>query len=97
MPNNIIVFAPKFGGDTEKWETYFHIVKSRIASDSKAYVGIHSFDQEAKTYSNRYMVARFKPHDEPEILTSAMPRWAKRAHSFIPSEKKKEDPSWWDK
>ena len=80
QPQNIIVLAPKYGDDHTKWETYFHVVKSRVASDAKAFVGIHSFDMERKQYSEKYSIGRFKPLSEPaELPISQIPAWAKNA------------------
>ncbi len=79
QPHNIIVMGPKPADADDRYETYFHVVKSRTASDAKPFVGIHSFDIEMKLYSQQYQVARFKPFAEPELLAPAQsPKWAKR-------------------
>jgi len=79
IPQNIIVLAPRQTEGAELWETYFHIVKSRIASDSKVFVGVHSFDMELKKYSDRYQIMRHVPYAEPnEIIAAKIPKWAKR-------------------
>lgn len=81
QPHNIIVMGPKASTEAHKYETYFHVVKSRTASDAKPFVGIHSFDIELKRYSEQYQVARFVPFGEPELLAQvgSAPKWAVRA------------------
>lgn len=78
IPQNIMVLAPRHTEGAEMWETYFHIVKSRIASDAKVFVGVHSFDMEQKRYSDRYQIMRHVPYSEPNEITAAkIPKWAK--------------------
>lgn len=79
IPQNIIVLAPRQTEGADLWETYFHVVKSRIASDSKVFVGVHSFDMELKKYSDRYQIMRHVPYSEPnEIEAAKIPKWAKK-------------------
>lgn len=86
LPQNIIVLAPKFTKGETKYETYFHVVKSRTASDTKTFVGVHSFDMETKRYSEKYEVMRYVPFNEPESMeSSTIPHWATNASSGIES------------
>lgn len=89
IPQNIVVLAPRFVKGSSKYETYFHIVKSRIASDSKPFVGVHSFDIESKKYSENYSLMRHVPYAEPEALyADETPHWAKSAARIIQPVKK---------
>lgn len=88
LPQNIIVLAPRQSSATNKYETYFHVAKSRTASDSKMFVGMHSFDMETKKYSDKYEVMKYVPYSEPEILSGAqVPHWAKNAKTSIQNVK----------
>jgi hypothetical protein len=84
QPHNIVVMGPKASESANRYETYFHVVKSRCASDAKPFVGIHSFDIELKRYSDEYQVARYLPFGEPELIPNVheVPAWAKRAKIF---------------
>ena len=100
QPNNIIVMGPRHTDTPNKYETYFQVVKSRTASDSKPFVGIHSFNIETKKYSEKYRVAKFNPLSEPELIedVNLIPRWATRAvgsHQPI-SMTHKADKQWWN-
>lgn len=80
IPNNIVVFAPNTKDKVGFGETFFHVAKARIAADSKAFVGVHSFNLAAKTYSDKYTLKKFLPYSEPEdLLPGAIPNWAKHA------------------
>lgn len=79
VPQNIVVLAPKFSDNSDVYETYFHVVKSRTASDTKNFVGVHGFDMEKKIYSKKYLVMRNIPYSEPEASDRKPPRWAKNA------------------
>lgn len=78
IPQNIAVMAPKYNEhSTDKWETYFHVVKSRTASDAKGFIGVHSFDMESKKYSQQYQMFRNMPHGDPtEVPGNQIPSWA---------------------
>lgn len=79
IPQNIVVFGPYYM-ESGGVETLFHVVKARVAGDAKLFVGQHGFDDEAKCYSTRYQLKRFKPMGEPaELLPADIPQWAKRA------------------
>lgn len=94
QPNNIVVMAPK-PSDGDKYETYFHVVKARSASDAKPFVGVHSFDIELKRYSENYQVCRFNPFKEPEPVTGeAIPKWAVRAHGLSQTIERARNKSW---
>lgn len=96
QPHNIVVMGPKPADDSGKFETYFHVVKARAASDAKPFVGIHSFDIERKIYSELYQIARFVPFAEPELIpnSGAIPKWAVHSTanlSYVPKRR-----SWLD-
>lgn len=89
IPQNIVVLAPKYTQGDSKYQTYFHVVKSRLASDAKPFVGVHSFDIERKKYSEKYEVMKYVPFAEPEPVSAhAIPKWAKRAvsTSYVPQQ-----------
>lgn len=97
LPQNIIVFSPDHRDGADFGSTYFHVEKARIASDSKAFVGIHGFDIEAKSYSDRYAIGRFKPFSEPEMLAPGMyPHWAGHAQRPSVFESVKTERSDWN-
>lgn len=95
QPQNIIVMSPKYGEHPTLNETYFHVVKSRISADSSPFVGLHCFDSVSKLYSKQYRICRYKPFDEPELLTlDKAPQWANNLAKDMPqtNEKKIVDP-----
>jgi hypothetical protein len=88
VPQNIVTFGPRHVPNSNKVETYFHVEKSRHASDAKMFVGVHSFDMESKRYSDKYQVMRNKPFDEPSPLEAVMmPKWANNGDPVEPSYK----------
>lgn len=62
--------------------TYFHIAKSRRASENLPFVGVLGFDRQRNCYNERYYLAKHGGTDEPELITRAneIPPWFRRAH-----------------
>lgn len=59
---------------------YFHLAKSRTASEATSYAGIVGFDFSTGTYAPKYVVTDVLGFDDP-VNTEAfkIPRWAKNA------------------
>lgn len=78
LPQNIIVLAANTEESAAMGETFFHITKSRLASDAKPFVGVHHFDTETKGYSKDYSVRRFVSHGMPIKIDRPLdlPKWA---------------------
>lgn len=90
LPQNIIVLAPRYTEGQQQSETYFNIEKARFAADTKGFVGVHSFDIEKKTYSQKYQIMRKVPFSEPlPIEGGKIPKWAiHAAHTTNPPQPK---------
>lgn len=63
------------------FQTYFHIAKSRKASENIPYVGILGYDKSIGTYRDKYYIAKNKLFDAPELITNSVeiPKWFKNA------------------
>jgi len=64
---------------------YFHLAKSRTASEATPYVGIVGFDAKRGSYSSKYIIAKAEHGADPTLLEEhEKPHWAKNAERRAP-------------
>jgi replicative DNA helicase len=57
---------------------YFHLAKSRTASEARNYVGVVGFDFKNGRYNQKYIVCKYSNWEDPSIEPE-IPIWARRA------------------
>lgn len=63
-----------------KHPMYFHLAKSRTASECRDYVGVVGYSASEGCYSKSYSIAKSKIFEDPELIDTAnKPPWAKNA------------------
>jgi len=86
VATQVIVMSPAYNltqaNDVGHFPTYFHIAKSRRASENVPYVGVLGFDRQRNRYGEKYYIAKHGGTDEPELITTAseIPEWYRRAN-----------------
>lgn len=84
VATNVIMLSPsKEAALFGDYPTYFHIAKSRKASENIPYVGLLGFNRQTNTYHDKYFLGRNKGTAAPELITasSEIPKWFKNAVS----------------
>lgn len=83
VATNVLIMSPApddQAGNLGIFPTYFHIAKSRRASENLPWVGVMSFDRGSNTYAQQYLVAKSKGKEQPELARAdQIPKWFKRA------------------
>lgn len=60
--------------------TYFHLTKSRTASEAKTFAGICSFDVSTGQFRDKYYLAKTHMFEDPTVVEQdQIPKWAKKA------------------
>lgn len=83
VATNVILMAPAPEEQVKGlgvFPTYFHIAKSRRASENLPWVAVLAFDRANNTYAKQYVLARHRGKELPEVAVGdAIPQWFKCA------------------
>ena len=58
---------------------FFHLAKSRTASEARAFAGVVRYDATVGGYGRDYVLCKTKAFEDPELLDEPPPIWAKHA------------------